>query len=261
MLARKPMEKRFADWNRQWGAPFGRKATGNGMIQRFFREKHHTIRSKGMFGFQPNNDTREFEYPWAFFAAQLSPGMRVLEIGGSLSGFQFALDRSGMSVVNVDPGMENQGWPVSPDSIGRLNEAFGTNVQLIKAPIEQASLGNAKFDRVFSISVLEHFPREVLKGAMHKTHCALKEGGLFVLTVDLFLDLHPFSDQVENRYGTNASIKELIDPDKFDLVYGDKRELFGFDEFDPKRIMAQLPALVIGQIYPVLIQTLILKRK
>ena len=41
----------------------------------------------GPFAFQENNDTRRFEYPWAYFATSLRPGF-ALEIGGGLSGFQ-----------------------------------------------------------------------------------------------------------------------------------------------------------------------------
>lgn len=261
MLARKPLAPQFANWNRKWGAPFGRNEAEKSFLHRLFPGKHHEVLSKGMFGFQINNDTRVFEYPWAFFAGQLSPGMRVLEIGGGLSGFQFVLDRSGVNVTNVDPGMESQGWPVSQESMNRLNAAFGTQVKLIKVPIEKANLEQEAFDRAFSVSVLEHFPPAALKAAMEKAHTALKKGGLFVLTVDLFLDLCPFSDQLDNRYGRNVSIKELINPQRFELVHGDKLELFGFEDFDSKRIMAHLPALVLGNIYPVLVQTLILERK
>jgi hypothetical protein len=35
--------------------------------------------------------------------------MRVIEIGGGLSGFQFALSKMGCDVVNIDLGMEAAG--------------------------------------------------------------------------------------------------------------------------------------------------------
>jgi hypothetical protein len=59
----------------------------------------------GCFAFQGNNTTRAFEYPWIFETVSPSPGMKLLEIGGSLSGLQFALNLAGCDVVNVDPEM------------------------------------------------------------------------------------------------------------------------------------------------------------
>ena len=69
---------------------------------------------RGPFTIQDNNTTRRAEYPWAYFATPLEPGLQVLELGGSLAGFQFVLDRAGCRVTNVDPGNEShgRGWPV-----------------------------------------------------------------------------------------------------------------------------------------------------
>src|SRR6476620_839450 len=96
----------------------------------------------GPFSFQDNNNTRIFEYPWSFYAANIRRGHRVVEIGGSLSGFQFVLDKYGCQVVNIDPGMEarGHGWPCDQVSIARLNKLFGTSVKLESCTIGQANL-------------------------------------------------------------------------------------------------------------------------
>src|SRR5262249_20686124 len=157
----------------------------------------------GCFAFQGNNTTRAFEYPWAFYALEPKPGLRVLEIGGSLSGFQFALDRSGCEVVNVDPGDEfhASGWPVTTETMRRLNQVLGTNVTLKNCLLEQAGFPDASFDRVVSVSVFEHIPEPELAKILADVRRVLKPGGALVLTVDLFLDVEPFTKETKNVYG------------------------------------------------------------
>src|SRR5436309_7153445 len=105
MLARMTMEPRFFDWNRKWGAPAGLEGQSlvpdavGGVIS---AEAQKEISRLGMFSAQPNNTRRVFEYPWAYFHADLGAHMRLLEIGGALSGFQFVLSREGHEVDNVD---------------------------------------------------------------------------------------------------------------------------------------------------------------
>ena len=68
----------------------------------------------GPFAFQDNNTSREFEYPWAFHSVSIHRGIRVVDVGGSLAGFQFVLARTGADVLNIDPGEHSSGlgWPV-----------------------------------------------------------------------------------------------------------------------------------------------------
>src|SRR6476661_568193 len=116
MLARSKWPLRYHLFNWRWGAPSGR------MVRKFVPREQRATRwgatLVGCFAFQGNNTTRAFEYPWAFEALNVRPGLRVLEIGGSLSGFQFVLDRCGCEVVDVDPGDEfhASGWAVIPQT-------------------------------------------------------------------------------------------------------------------------------------------------
>src|SRR5580765_6443050 len=101
MIARKTLPAHHVDWNRKWGAPngsrthrflqmLGRPARPlNRLVDRFGQSL------RGPFTIQENNTTRRAEYPWAYFATPLEPGLQVLELGGSLAGFQFVLDRGG----------------------------------------------------------------------------------------------------------------------------------------------------------------------
>jgi SAM-dependent methyltransferase len=264
MLARMILEPRFVDWNRQWGAPFG--VEGRAVDPHAFggligADASNEISRLGMFSTQPNNSTRLFEYPWAYFNADLRPSMRVLEIGGGLSGFQFVLSREGHVVDNVDPGMEVFGFQITEESVGVLNRLFGTNVTIMRCEIEKAHLARGSYDRAFSLSVLEHLSVDTIAAVMHKVHDALKPGGLFVLTVDLFLDVTPFTNRESNQWGRNVPIATLIDSSQFELVHGLREELYGFAEFDVQTILRNVQHYFIGRDYPTLTQTLVLRRK
>ena len=262
MIGRKELPPEYIEWNRRYGAPFGYPVKTSRMAK-FLRHRDSAIlrlRNGGMFSVQGNNETRIFEYPWAYFKADLKKGMRVLEVGGGLSGFQFALNSEGIAVDNIDPGMDDIGGRANTASMAKMNAAFGTSVRLFNTSVERVELEQSAYDRAFSISVLEHLPSRTIQAAITKVRDALKPAGLFVLTVDLFLDLEPFSNKTTNRWGQNVSIKEIINPQHFQLVQGEKKELYGFEEFDSRNILANLPDYFIGQGYPTLVQTLVLKK-
>jgi SAM-dependent methyltransferase len=216
---------------------------------------------RGPFSFQHNNSTRRAEYPWAYFATPLEPGLQVLELGGSLAGFQFVLDRAGCRVTNVDPGIESHGlgWPVDHDSIRTLNRAFGTAVQLHNCFLSEAPLERASFDRAYSISVLEHIPVAEIPGTIALIYDLLKPGGYLVMTLDLFLNLAPFCSRETNEYGSNVSARLIAESAPFELHEGHRHELLGYDEFDPDHILSTLEQLMLGE-YPALAQLMVLKK-
>jgi SAM-dependent methyltransferase len=243
----------------RWGAPFGRR--WRKLMPKSYRPLPVAARLVGPFAFQPNSVTRTFEYPWAFEALNLRPGMQVLEIGGGLSGFRFVLARRGCSVVNVDPGdaARGKGWPVTPETFSHLNQRFGTDVSLENCFVEEAGLPTDSFDRVVAISVVEHIPPDDIVTLLDEIRRVLKPGGLFVMTLDLFLDVAPFTDKDANKYGSNISVKWLVDKSRLEMVHGDPQELYGFDEFDADRIKSQAD-LLVGSPYPVMVQTLVLRK-
>lgn len=260
MLASRDLSPAYVKWNRRWRAPFGSHWTRR--IGRRWWTWPGAASLVGPFAFQGNNDTRAFEYPWAFESLQLRPGLNVLEIGGSLSGFQFVLDRSGCHVVNVDPATESEAfWPLDRPTFDLLNRRFGTRVVLKQSTIQDAGLPSNHFDRVVSISVIEHIEPADIEILLRHVRRVLRPGGLFILTVDLFLDLHPFSSVDRNKFGTNLSIEWLVRQSGLRMVQGDPSELLGFPEFAAEKVLAARDRYYVGSGWPCMVQALVLAKE
>ncbi len=262
MLARKNLPRRFSEWNRQWNAPFGPEWLRDvDLHQRFDSRLAPTL---GPFAFQFNNSTRCVEYPWAFHIRKIRSGSTILEIGGALSGFQFVLARSGAHVTNVDPflayGAATE-YPANPEELhAKLNEYFDTDVILQRSTLAEARLKDDWFDRVYCISTIEHLKRSEIQRTLREVRRILKKNGCFIATVDLFLDISPFTRKSRNRWGSNVSIRWLVERSGMRLVYGKRNELLGFPEFAPRRIAANLENFHVGEEYPALAQMLVLQK-
>lgn len=222
-------------------------------------------RYQGPFAFQPNNSTRRFEYPWAFHAVPLRPGMTAVDLGGGLSGFPFALARAGAEVLNVDPfldyGSTEAYGDIDPQRlVARLNRACGTSVRLLRSDLAAAALPPASVDVVYCISMLEHLSAEARAEALAEVRRIVRPGGHLVLTVDLFLDLAPFTRRGSNRYGTNVDVAAVVEQSGMALVRGRRDELFGYPEFDADAVQSRLAEYLIGAGYPALAQCLVLQR-
>lgn len=261
MLARKSIPPEYQAWNARWRAPFGPQWARRLSLSR--KLKDDVAPKLGPFGFQRNNTTREFEYPWVYFTAAAPRGSRVLEIGGAFSGLQFVLAREGADVTNVDPFNDygaSEKYPAGPEAIhARLNGLFGTSVRLARSSLPQSGLPEGSFDAAVSVSTIEHLPWQEVRDTVQAVHRLLKPGGLFVLTVDLFLDAHPFANRVENQWGTNVSIHQLVAESGMTLVAGREDELYGFPSFDPERINRGRDDYLIG--FPAMVQTLVLRKE
>lgn len=259
MLAPAKWPLRYHWFNLKWGAPNGRLIRG--LLSSEFRATPWRARLVGCFAFQRNNTTRAFEYPWAFEAIGPASGLRVLEVGGSLSGFQFVVDRAGGAVVNVDPGDDSFAgrWSTTLENMTLLNGLFRTQVTLRNCYLADARFPDASFDRVVSISVFEHIPEPDLAEILTEVRRVLKPGGLLVLTVDLFLNVRPFAEAESNEWGRNVSVRWIVDTSGLELVHGNPRELFGYPEFDAQAIWARRRQFLVGK-YPAMVQTIILRR-
>jgi hypothetical protein len=125
------------------------------------------IRYLGPFAYQPNNSTRQFEYPWAYAKvaehcmANDGRRLRVVDVGGSLGGLQWVLAREGHQVVTVDPGLEARGvgWAVNAATHQAVSRALRAPVQLIPTTLAAASLPPASADVLLSVSTLSTWRR------------------------------------------------------------------------------------------------------
>ncbi|MGW0520086.1 class I SAM-dependent methyltransferase [Crossiella sp. NPDC003009] len=266
MIGRKLLPEHHQDWNKRWHAPFGDAPGSMSVTQRLAAADRAEF---GPFAFQWNSVSRVLEYPWAYHAAALEPGMRVLEVGGGLSGLQYVLAMEGCAVTNVDPSAKAAGddwgmmpfpgyaWTLTPGNHELLNRTFGTDVRLVADRIQDADLPKGGFDRVLCLSVLEHLDPDEGRSMVRRIAELLAPGGRCLLTIDLFLDVRPFGVLDRNVWGANVDVRRLVRG--LELVEGDPRELFGFPEFDQERVVDLLPELFRGN-YPALSQTLVLRK-
>jgi SAM-dependent methyltransferase len=262
MLAPRVLPARFTEWNAQWQAPFGPPDIRDVPLQERFVSSDPA--AAGYFAFQYNNDTRVFEYPWAFHAVPVDASKRVAEVGGALAGFQWALAAAGADVTNVDPfehyGAEDP-YPGDVERLHRhLNEGFGLDVTLKRATLLESGLEPGTFDTVYSISTLEHLDPQQLHDTLIAARELLKPGGALVLTVDLFLDLHPFTTQRSNRWGRNVSMAEVVAVSGLTLEQGNVSELYGYPDFDASRVQSQLHRYFVGSGHQTLVEACVLRK-
>lgn len=262
MIGRAALPAEYSSWNARWGAPHGRPVPA--WMRRLPLRPVRVLKARGPFALQPNTETRRWEYPWAYHCVPSVAGMRVLELGGALSGFQVTLARAGASVVNVDPFVEygNPGEYRQIDPVEahrRLCRVFGASVELLRSDLPGADVPEGTVDVVFSISTLEHLSVDDAAATVERFRRLLRPGGRCVLTVDLFLDIAPFTTRSSNPWGTNLDIQELVGRSGLRLVEGERSELYGFPEFDHDRIQSRLSEFLIGS-YPGVAQCLVLEK-
>ena len=246
MLAPVVLPPEYEQWNRRWHAPFGRSVPFKGSLA----WSRPVLKFRGPFVFQPNSITRRFEYPWAHaqIRSRITAGT-IVEVGGGMSGFQFVLAREGYDVINVDPGMaaKGKGWEVTAESHQYVARIFRSPARLIPTTLDQAALPDTSADVILSISTLEHLIDEDLTAAAGEIRRTLKPGGFLILTVDLFLDLQPFTATPRNKWGTNIDVRRFLSAAGVELIEGDRRQILGFPEFDSDAILRNRNTFLMGE--------------
>lgn len=262
MIAPAALPPEYVAWNRKWHAPHGRPVPA--WLGRLPLGSAWIDRLRGPFAFQPNSSTRRFEYPWAFHAVPVRKGMNVVDLGGGLSGFQFALASSGARVINVDPfvgyGSPDGYRQTDPAAqLSRLGRLFRATVEFRRSTLADAGLGARSVDVVYCISTLEHLDTTAVASIQEELPRVLVAGGCCVLTVDLFLDLAPFTTRSTNQWGANLDVGSFVERSALEMVAGNPLELYGCPGFDADRVQSQLSRYLLGE-YPGMAQCLVLRK-
>jgi methyltransferase family protein len=266
MIAPRYLPPDYERWNHRWHAPFGRRTRLARLVS---PRRALGARLRGPFAFQPNNGTRTFEYPWAHAtiaahrAARGGRALTIVELGGSLAGLQWVLAREGHRVRNVDPGLAARGvgWDVNAERHRALSRTFDAPVELIPATLATAGIPDASADVLLAISTIEHFAQSDLNEFAGHAARILRSDGIAVLTIDLFLDLAPFSAVTSHGYGTNVDVHRLLNDAGLVLQRGDRAQLYGFPEFSAQGVLGALSQYLVGQPYPALAQCVVARRR
>jgi len=155
-------------------------------------------------GLRGRGHFRDWEYPHALLALDLRPGMRCLSVGASNCLLSLLLNR-------CYPG-DFVGIDVAEDYAQWIRETGIEGFQVMDAT--QMSFPDASFDRVFSISVLEHVGGDGDVRAAQEMGRVLKPGGRAVLTFEWGPLFVPWCDfPVGGRiYSTQALVERVVRP-------------------------------------------------
>jgi SAM-dependent methyltransferase len=111
-------------------------------------------------------------------------------------------------------------------------------VSLRPTTIGDADIPDASVDVLLSISTLEHLTPEDVAEVCRHARRVIRSDGVAVITVDLYLDLAPFTHRHSNEYGRNIDVRRLLYDAGLELTAGEPSELLGFPSFVPEAIEA-----------------------
>jgi methyltransferase family protein len=175
--------------------------------------------SQSKLGFFPKTKIREIEYPW--FAQRLGDrkASRILDLGAGVCVLPLWLADRGCAVTTVD----NHSLVRDPRKKDGWNEWGFLDYSLIDKRIQSFNIDAAKFspddrfDRIYSVSALEHMPASIRRKIIGKSRSWLNDGGRMYLSFDLVPNsqaLWPLSgggvvDTVED-HGTFGDVLEEL---------------------------------------------------
>jgi len=121
---------------------------------------------------------KAWAYPWCVLNSDLSSNLLSLDFGcGSWTNFSYFISSITSSLtIGVDTG--------------NLQKDEG-NTRFFKTKPDKLEFPSNFFDRIFSVSVLEHVPLDKRKNILEEIFRVLRPGGLAVITIDWIFNLTP----------------------------------------------------------------------
>ncbi len=123
--------------------------------------------------------TRMWEYPWCLSNIALSPNITVLDVGSGHSLFPLYLAHHGAKVTAADND-RRETYITAPALARILNLKINYILSTCANPLPL----QPKYDYVFSISVLEHLPRQQFLNAITNLFNTTKPKGKLIITLD-----------------------------------------------------------------------------
>jgi cyclopropane fatty-acyl-phospholipid synthase-like methyltransferase len=193
-------------------------------------------------GAGPVGPNKHWEYPFVLRNLDLEPGLRILDAGCGRAPLQYLLAELGMEVHGIDP-FENVGWHGIDR---RLAVKYGLSIGYRVEGMERIGYPDGFFDRVISVSVLEHVRARPVRDELKTPQSAedralqarmigemarvLKKGGLLVITLDIM-----FPDG-RTRAECNIDVRNLIDSSGLTLLGEVPEGFYGTPYFEVQSV-------------------------
>lgn len=172
------------------------------------------------FAFDPSpmHWSRQVEWPWVLHEAEFKYGHKVLDIGSGHSVLKYSMARrtydgqmGGVTAMDINPEFIAKTQPVIEMmkgwGVGGINQVCGDALQL--------PFAHHTFDRVVSVSVLEHIKDGHLQ-CVKEVERVLKPGGMALITMDMVISGTPGDG--ENFYVTQKEAEEILNHLKINRV-------------------------------------------
>jgi len=176
---------------------------------------------------------KHWDNPWAILNANLTIDMRILDCGSGRGVLQFYLSSKNYNIYSIDISNNRSSiikkikrklnsfgikYDIDPRTVHRkLNNKYKTNVDFKQESASELSFPDNYFDRVFSISVIEHMEDEVIENSITEMERVLKPGGLLLLT----FDYHPNEDKNIIGFTADDFISKVLQKCNLKIVGND----------------------------------------